>query len=348
MTRKSAAGYVYIALCTLIFSTMEVMLKLPAVSGVFKPMQITVERFLVGGVCLVPFAAASLKKRGVRLSRGELRRLAVTGFLCVPVSMVLYQLAIVYGRAGTVAVLFSGNPVFVTMLAFLILGEAIRWNNILALALEICGIVAIINPFSPSAEISIPSVVMAIVSAMVFALYGVLGKKLTVRCGGIAVTCGSFLFGAAELLAFLLLGYLAPVQSVYNSIGLSMFCAVPLLEGINLTTLPYFLFICVVNSAAGYVCHMMGMEKTSAATTSLVFFFKPVLAPLFALAVLGEPITAPMAIGIAFFLAGSLCGIVPKFIAEKRETEPFLQPEIKEELKEELEEQAEAEEIDVE
>ena len=342
MTKKSASGYVYIVLCTLIFSTMDVMLKMPAVSGVFKPMQITVERFLIGGLCLVPFALSALKGRGVKLNGGDLSRLALTGFLCVPVSMVLYQLAIVYGKASVVAVLFSGNPVFVTLLAFIILGEAIRWNNILALVLEICGIIAIINPFSSSADISVPSVIMAIVSALVFALYGVLGKKLTVRCGGIAVTCGSFLFGSAELLVLIFLGYLAPVQGVYESLGLSMFCGVPLIAGINLTTLPYFLFICVVNSAAGYVCHMMAMEKTSAATTSLVFFFKPIIAPLFALAVLGEQITLPMTIGIAFFLAGSLCGIVPKLIAEKHAaSEP---PEIKEEL--EFEEEAEA--IDVE
>lgn len=202
-------------------------------------------------------------------------------------------------------------------LAFLILGEAIRWNNILALALEICGIkAAIINPFSPSAEISIPSVVMAIVSAMVFALYGVLGKKLTVRCGGIAVTCGSFLFGVLpELLAFLL-GHLAPVQSVEDSIGLSMFCAVPLLEGINLTTLPYFLFHLRRHSASAMFVRSWAWKSQRRHHQPGVFF-KPVLAPLFALAVLREPITAPMAIGIAFFLAGSLCGIVPKFIAER-------------------------------
>lgn len=317
MKKKSSVGYVYIVLCTLIFSTMEVMLKMPAVSGVFKPMQITVERFIIGGICLAPFAFSALKKRGVRLNSHDLAYLALTGFLCVPVSMVLYQLAISCGKASVVAVLFSGNPIFVTLLAFLILGEVIRWNNIAALVLEVCGIIAIINPFSSGSDIGLGSVLMAILSALVFALYGVLGKKLTSRCGGIVVTCGSFLFGGAELLLVLLLGYVAPVQGFYNAIGLTMFCNVPLIAGINLTTLPYFLFICIVNSAAGYVFHMMAMEKTDAATTSLVFFFKPILAPLFALVILGEQITLPMIVGIAFFLAGSLCSIVPKLLAER-------------------------------
>ena len=65
MKKDTAVGYVYIILCTLIFSTMEVMLKMPAVSGVFKPMQITVDRFVIGGLCLLPIAASALKKRGV-------------------------------------------------------------------------------------------------------------------------------------------------------------------------------------------------------------------------------------------------------------------------------------------
>jgi drug/metabolite transporter (DMT)-like permease len=95
-----------------------------------------------------------LRQKDVRLNGKDCARLALTGFLCVPVSMVLYQLAIVYGKASVVAVLFSGNPIFVTLLAYLILREEIHWNNILALALEICGIVAIINPFSPRGRIS--------------------------------------------------------------------------------------------------------------------------------------------------------------------------------------------------
>ena len=40
MKRDFALGCLFIALATLIFSTMEVMLKLPAVAGAFHPMQI--------------------------------------------------------------------------------------------------------------------------------------------------------------------------------------------------------------------------------------------------------------------------------------------------------------------
>ena len=62
---RSRSGYVYIVLCAVIFSTMEVMLK--TVHGVFAPMQITCLRFLVGGILLIPFASRSMKKKNASI-----------------------------------------------------------------------------------------------------------------------------------------------------------------------------------------------------------------------------------------------------------------------------------------
>ena len=303
-------GCVCIALATLIFSTMEVVLKLPAVEGAFHPMQITLGRFLVGGICLLPVAGWALYR---------------TGFFCVPLAMVLYQLALTHGHANVVAVIFSGNPIFVTLLAFLILHETIRWNNILALVLEVLGILAIAVLGGGGG--SVTSVVLAILSALFFATYAVLGKRETAQVGTIVVTCGSFLFGSVELLVLLLLGHTGPVSSFYGAVGLDMFQDVPLLQGINLQSLPYLLFIGIVSTGLGYVFHMFAIEKTSATHGSLVFFFKPILAPLVALAVLGEAITGPMVLGIVFFLAGSLMGILPEFLRNRRKAAPLPQHE---------------------
>ena len=311
MKKDFALGCLFIALATLIFSTMEVLLKLPAVAGAFHPMQITVERFLVGGVCLLPMTVWTLQKKGIRLTGADLRFFALTGLLNIPLGMVLYQLAITHGQANVVAVIFSGNPIFVTVLAALLLGELIRWNNLLALGAEVLGILAIVNPFGRG-QVSLTSVVLAVLSALFFALYAVLGKKKTAQVGSIVVTCCSFLLGGAELLVLLLVGRTGVGAGLYQAIGLDCFCDVPFFQGINGESLPYFLFIGIVNCAGGYVFHMLAIEKTSATHGSLVFFFKPILAPLMALAVLGEAITPNIGVGIGFFLAGSLLGILPE------------------------------------
>ena len=303
--KRSYSGYLYIVLCAVIFSTMEVMLK--TVHGVFAPMQITCLRFLIGGLLLVPFALRSMKKKGAAFTRADVGFFALTGFLCVAFSMVLYQMAVTYTKASVVAIIFSCNPIFVTMLAYFLLREEIHRNHLIALALELLAVLIIIDPL------------LAIASALVFSFYSVVGKKRTPRFGGIAVTCFSFLFGSVELLAVLLLGRTAAVGGLFASLGLDIFVNVPLFSGIPLSALPALAYICAVNSAAGYVCHMMALEKTSAQEASLIFFLKPMIAPLFAFLFLREEITANMLLGIVCFLVGSGIAILPGLIAQKKQ-----------------------------
>lgn len=108
-------GYLFIALATLFFSTMEIALK--EVAGLFNPVQLNLTRFLIGGLVLIPFARRMLRKRGVRIDGLSLVKLAGLGFLGIVVSMTLYQLAVENTNASVVAVLFSCNPVFVLVFA---------------------------------------------------------------------------------------------------------------------------------------------------------------------------------------------------------------------------------------
>lgn len=311
---RSRSGYIFIVLCAVIFSTMEVMLK--TVHGVFAPMQITCLRFLVGGVLLIPFAMRSIRKKNAVLTRKDLGFFACAGFLCVVIAMSLYQMSVTYTRASIVAVIFSCNPIFVTVLAHFLLHEEIHKNHVIALILELTAALIIIDPIHASLDPT--GALLAILSAAMFSFYSVFGKKRTPRFGGIAVTCLSFLFGATELVALLLFGRTAAGASLYGALGLKIFIDVPLFENIPLSALPALLYICCINSAAGFVCHMMAMEKTSAQEASLIFFLKPIIAPIFALIFLKEEIPLNMIVGIVCFLAGSLCAILPGILAQRK------------------------------
>ena len=137
-------GYLFIALATLFFSTMEIALK--EVAGLFNPVQLNLTRFLIGGLVLIPFARRMLRKRGVRIDGLSLVKLAGLGFLGIVVSMTLYQLAVENTNASVVAVLFSCNPVFVLVFAGLILRTQILRQHVMALVLECLGILILINP----------------------------------------------------------------------------------------------------------------------------------------------------------------------------------------------------------
>ena len=294
-------GYVCIILATLFFSSMETVLK--GFTASFHPLQLTLTRFLVGGIALAPFAWLALRRRQVFPNRRDILHCAGLGFLGVFVSMTFFQLAVETAPASVVAVLFSCNPVFVLLFARLLLGAAIRRDQYASLAFQVAGIVCLVNPLET--VLNPVGIALTILSAAFFALYAVAGAKTSLRLSGMAVTCLSFLLGSAELLAVTLAGHIPAVAAVLSTLGLDMFAHVPLVDGYSASTILPMLFVCVGVTGLGYAFYFMGMELTSPVTTSLVFFFKPVLAPLLAWGLLGEAIPLSMKIGIALILVGS-------------------------------------------
>ncbi len=300
-------GYIFILLATVFFSSMEVALKTVAYD--FHPMQLNCTRFLVGGLLLIPFGFRALKKRKVTLDLAAWKGFAGLGFLGLVVSMMLYQVSILYVPASVVSVLFSCNPVLVLAFAFLILRTDIRPQHITALVLEVIGALIIIDPFHTSLDLR--GVTLVLLSAATFALYAVLGKKLCARYSGLAVTSFSCVAASAEMLLLMTLSHAAPVAEALRSAGLPMFAEIPFLQGYTSGNILTVLYICIFVTGGGYACYFMGMERTSPMQGSLVFFFKPILAPLLAMFILGESISWNMWCGIGLILAASLISMIP-------------------------------------
>lgn len=87
MTTDRKRGYLYILLAAMLYSTTEVALK--ALGGAFAPMQVTVERVLLGAAALMPFALNDLKKRDIQLTKADWGYFTLLGFLTVTLHMSL-------------------------------------------------------------------------------------------------------------------------------------------------------------------------------------------------------------------------------------------------------------------
>jgi drug/metabolite transporter (DMT)-like permease len=298
-------GYLYIGLAALLFSTMEIALRLYSLG--LNPIELNFLRFSVGALVLLPLAIKSMKGRA-KLNANDLGFFALSGFVCVVLSMTLYQLAVVRSRASVVAVIFSCNPVFVVPLAALVLKERITPRTIFALVASLAGIACIALPafrHAGGAGLDLTGVLLTVASAIVFAVYGVFGKARSSRYGGLALTSFSFVAGSLELLALIGISHIAPISGALRGAGLAVFADIPVFAGLTLQGLPGFLYLGIFVTGLGYAFYFLGMEHTSAQTGSVVFFIKPALAPLLALLVLGEAISLSMAGGIALILAGS-------------------------------------------
>lgn len=300
-------GYFYIAVTTVLFSSMEVSLKL--VAGQFNPIQMTFSRFLVGGLILIPLALRTLKRRGARIDAAALRSFAVLGLMGVAVSMTFYQLSVTRIQASVVGVLFSSNPIFVTLFAFLLLHEAISKKQIAGLLLDLGGIVLIVQPWN--LKLDMLGVVYVLVATLLFALYGVCGKRQCAKFGGIVVTCFGFLFGSAEMIVLAALTHFPALAAALTGAGLRQFADIPFFSGYTLASLPIVLYVFIGVTGIGFTCYFLAMETTSAQQTSLVFFFKPALAPVLAFLFLHETIPGNMLAGIGLILCGSLVSLLP-------------------------------------
>ena len=232
-------GYGYIAVAVIMFTSFEVVLKF--IAGQINPVQLTLCRFAIGFIFLLPVALHNLKKREKQLDRKTMAYFALLGLIGIALCMPILQMAVSYTNSSVAAVMFSCNPVFVTFLAFFLLKEPIKPRHIAALALEILGTVVIISPWNT--KLNMTGVALALLSTLLFSLYGVMGKRKVAEFGGAVVTCFSFFFGSLIVLALILLSHISVVAQMFQSIGLNSFANIPVLAGYTWENLPYVLFV---------------------------------------------------------------------------------------------------------
>lgn len=299
-------GFLYIILTAFLFSTMEIALKL--VSNQFNPIQISFLRFLIGAIVLSPMAVRVIKAKEMKLNKNDFMFFSLTGFICVVVSMTLYQLSLVYCPASFVAILFSCNPVFIVPLAYFFLNEDIYKHTIISMIISIVGMICIMNPMHMA--INAIGTLFVILSAITFALYSVVCKAKSQRYGGIVMTCFSFLMGSIQMLVLILLTKVNIVSKLLSNHGLKNFADIPIFQGINFNSLVSLIYIGIFVTGLGYTFFFLAMEETSASTASIVFFIKPALAPILALLILHEAISLNTIGGIALIIIGSIVNFV--------------------------------------
>lgn len=300
-------AWIFIVFATLFFSTMEIALK--SISGNFSALQVNLTRFLMGGLALLPFALRDLRKgKGLGMASPGLKdlvQLALLGFLGIVLSMGFFQLAVELAPASVIAVIFCSNTVFVLGFAHVFLKSPIEKSQIAAIVLALIGIACILWPHME--DLSARAMLFSVLAPATFALYAVLSTPLCHRHSSVVVTCSTFLLGALELGIIVALASIPAIAELARAAGLGFVADVSLLSGYTPGSLLGMLYVSIGVSGMGYACYFMAAEAASPFAATLVFFFKPVLAPILAFLVLGEHIPLSMRLGIALILAGSLC-----------------------------------------
>ncbi|MDR3562789.1 MAG: DMT family transporter [Negativicutes bacterium] len=308
---KRSMAYGYIVLAAVIFSTMEIAGKMVATQ--INPMQITFYRFFIGGIVLLPWAVKELRERKLELTKDDAVFFFLVGLLGIAVSMTLYQLAVVFAMASTVAIIVCANPIFIIPFAHFLLKEKLTRATIVSLVLSVLGILCILNPFHLNPDVK--GIVLAIVSTVSFSLYTVMGKKRSARYGSLGMTCFSFLSGSLIMLVYILISQ-TPLFAAGDSETLRLLWDIPLVDGINQGNIVPLVYMGVVVSGLGFLLYFRAMELTSAATGAIAFFIKPALAPILSFLILGETISANTIAGIVLMTISTYIAFAGKTSTE--------------------------------
>lgn len=311
---KNYRGYIFIALATIIFSTVEVALKFGQNS--FPPLQLLWARFFIGGIVLLPFALKEKKKRNIeKFSTHDILEFAFHGFLIVCFSMAAYQIALTKVKASEVALILSLNVIIGAILAKFLLNEPLYKNQIIAFAIEVLAIYICIDPLHTQRDKA--GTIISLITAISFGIYGVNGKRLK-KFGGAIISSFGFIFGGLEQMLLLKLGQIEPIANFLIEHNLSLYANVPIIPAFTKENILIFLYLAIMVSGGGFVFHMMGIEKTSVAEGGLVYFIKPAFAPIFAMIILKEQIDLRMGIAIIIFVLGAGIALIPNIIREKK------------------------------
>ena len=268
--------------------------------GAFNSIQLTFLRFLIGGLMLLPFAISDLKKRGRSLTAGDLGYLLFLGVISISISMTLLQVSMIGINANLAAIIICTNPLFTMIFAHFVADDPFTKRKAVVLLLMLIGLVIVANPAEVlSGGIDPLYLGCAVVAAVTFGLYTAYGKRRIASIGGMAQNAFSFLFGCAVLLPVMLIAH------------------IPIFGGISAQTLPVLLYLGIFVTGLGYYFYMKAIELGGPSVASIAFFLKPVIAPILAFIVLGEPITANLIAGVLFILAGSYVNMAPGLKAVK-------------------------------
>ena len=281
-------AYIYVVLTAIRFGTMEVACKVAG--NHLDPFQLTFLRFAIGGLILLPFAIVELRKNHVKLKVKDLSMLAGVGILGVPISMVFFQLGIMYSNAATASVLISINPLFTMIFAHFFANEKLNRYKAIVLAIGFVGLIFMIKPWNMQEGNTVIGMVYMMLAAIFFGAYTVAGKVSVQKMGIMAQTSISFILGSLILLIIILI------------------TGKPVIEGVSENIL-LVLYAGIFVTGIGYFCYFMAIKASDASTGSLAFFIKPAIAPVMAVIFLKETILWNMYAGIACILIASYMNI---------------------------------------
>ena len=257
------------------------------------PLVLAAARFSIASLFFVAPLARALIHR--QITHRDLLRMVVLGQVTFSLYFWLQYTGVQQTNASISSILVVGLiPVVTALLAQLLGKERLSWMTLGALLLGFLGVAFIV--FQRPLTITLASgfllgVFCLVGNAFAFAAYSTLSKRWMQRISPLVMTGGTMMSGATGLV---LLSLLDPLSNRWSEVA-------------QLDTVQWIalLFLSVVCSVIAYFAYNSALTKIDASRAAVYIYFEPVVAVLFGVTLLGEPLSWQIVVG-ALSIAGSV------------------------------------------
>lgn len=277
-------------LAILIWASNSVMVKI--VLREISPLTLTWLRFLFAALFYVPFAFATWN-RAPGYSRREWPLLAGAGVALVPVFSLTLYWALTYTSVANTALVRMTEPAWVLLLGAVFLGEQPTRGQLAGLVLALAGTAALLpvgRQPGVSGDHHALGIALMVANSLAWVGYILCFKDLLRRHRVTIVTVHATLVGTMVLLVATGPTYVATVGR----------------EAAHMSALAWILVVsmALVVTIGSNQLFSYGLQRTTAGAAAAYSYLTPVLAAIFAWAVLGEPITPAVVVCGLIIAAG--------------------------------------------
>ena len=286
MENKDYIGHGAALLTILIWGTTFISTKILLVE--FKPIEILVFRFVMGFLALWIICPKRLKTDGWK----QEAVFAAAGLSGICLYYLLENIALTYTLASNVGVIISVAPFFTAILAHIFIGseEKFRVNFFAGFIIAMAGIV-MISLNGAKLQLNPMGDFLAILAAIVWAVYSILSKKISGFGYPVVLTTRrTFFYGIL---------FMIPAAWIFDfRLDVTGFA-----DPKNLLNI---LYLGLGASALCFVTWNFAVKKLGAVKTSIYIYMVPVITVITSVLILGEQITWMSGLGVIF----TMCGLI--------------------------------------
>ena len=265
------------------------------------PFSLALLRYAIGLLCLLPFLVVAARPR---IARTDLMPILGLGVLQFGILVALLNFGLRSVSAGHAALLFATSPVLTMLLAAMLGRERLTRAKSAGVALSFLGVAITLGPklLAPDAAAQWVGVTAVVAAASCNAVCAVFYRPYLERYPTLPI--GTIAMAAAT------------VFLVAPAVAENDFAAI---EHLDLTGWGAVVFI-GVSSGAGYLLWLCALRFTTPTRAAVFLSLSPVVATLLDVAVLGQPLTGAVLLGLVAVVAGVSLALKPDALVGKAPT----------------------------